>query len=67
MIQFIVFLLPVQKIIMSPLLHDPAVADDNDAIGICDGAESMGNNEGRTTFHQVSKGLLNQNFGLGVQ
>jgi hypothetical protein len=67
LIEFMIFLLQTQQVVMPPLFHDPAIDDNNDAIGIPDSAEPMGNDERRTALHQISQSLLDQNFGLGVQ
>ena len=47
---------------MLALLHDVAVFDDQNNIRIANGGQTVGNDEARSTFHQIEHRILNENF-----
>jgi hypothetical protein len=48
------------------LLNHSAIINDQDLIGVPDGAEAMGDDEAGATGHQTQKGRLNALLGAGV-
>ena len=51
---------------MGALFDDVAVVEDNDTVGITDGAQAVGNDEGCTTLHQRVHTTLYEPFRTGV-
>ena len=49
-----------------PAAGDPAVAEDDDAVGAADGGEAVGDDEGGAAEGQAVEGFLDQGFGFGV-
>ena len=52
---------------MGALLHDVAVVDDGDGIGVHDRAEAVGDDDRRAAFQNVLQGGLDGGFRLGVE
>ena len=51
---------------MSPLLHNVAVIQHQNEVGVHDGAEPVGDDEAGSPLHQLVHGLLHQYFRPGV-
>ena len=51
---------------MRALLDDAAVAHDEDAVGIADGAQAVRDDKARAAAHEVIHRLLNELLGAGV-
>ena len=52
---------------MGALLHDAVIIHYDDAVGVADGTEPMGDDEGGTPLGQFVKGPLDAGFGDRVQ
>ena len=52
---------------MGALLLDSAVADDQNAGGVADGGQAVGDDERGTALGQIIKGVLDLGFGDGIQ
>ena len=52
---------------MGALFNDASVVHDTYAVGICDGAQSMGDDYRGAVAHQSLKRLLNETFALGIE
>ena len=55
-----------QQFFMFALLHNIAVLDDQDNIGITDGGQAVSDNEARSALHQVEHGVLDEDFRPGI-
>ena len=51
---------------MAPLFNNLTIFDDDNAIGIANGRESVRDNECRSVFENLFDGILNAFFGLGI-
>ena len=51
---------------MAALLHDLPVPEDQDHVGVHDGAQPVGNDKGGPPPHELVHGLLDQDLGAGV-
>ena len=51
---------------MSPSLHDFPVPHDKDEVGIADGAQAVGDDEGRPPSHEAEHCVLDGALGVGV-
>ena len=56
----------VEQLVMRALLDDATVLKHVDAVGIADGAETVGDDEAGAVRHEVLQRLLNLAFGFGV-
>ena len=65
-IQPVVGPLPGNQILVGSPLNNPAVVQDHDAVGVADGGQAVGNDEGGTALHQGVHALLHQGLGAGV-
>lgn len=52
---------------MGALLDDASAVEDDEAVHAGDGAQAVGDHEGRTSVHQPPQGVLDQEFALRVQ
>ncbi len=52
---------------MGALLHDAVIIHYDDAVGVADGTEPVGDDEGGTPLGQFVKGPLDAGFGDRVQ
>src|SRR6185369_384524 len=48
-------------------LDDAAVVNDDDQVGVADGAEAMGDDEAGAPTHEGAEGLLDEVLALGVE
>jgi len=56
-----------KQLVVSPHFDDRALGQDHDPIGPLNRGQPMGNDDGRSIFHQIGEGQLDDPFGLGVQ
>lgn len=63
-VHFGVFSVLLQKLVMGALLHDMAVVDDGDGVGIHDRAQAVCDDDRRAAFEDVLQGGLDGGFGL---
>lgn len=56
----------LQQLPMRPPFDDPAVINHQHQIGIADGAQAVGDDKTRLSFHEAQKRLLNSFFGTGI-
>ena len=66
-VKFTILSIKGHEFLMCALLDNPTLYNHDDAISIANGGESVGDDEGRATLHQVLKGLLNSHFRLSIQ
>ena len=64
---FIQTLFPANEILMSSLLDNLSVLDNNDTIHLADRGQAVRDDDRRPAFHQFIKGVLNQRFGMGIE
>lgn len=55
------------EFLMRPRFDDASVSDDVDAVGVLDGGESVGNDQGGAILHEFFEGGLNPPFRFGIQ
>src|SRR6516162_314557 len=55
-----------EKLLMCAVLAQPALVKDEDAIGVLNGAQAMGNHEGGASGKQAAQGFADLQFGFGV-
>jgi hypothetical protein len=55
-----------EQLVMGAAFDDFAVAQDEDEVGVADGAEAMGDDEAGAAGHEPVQGLLDETFGRGV-
>ena len=48
-------------------LDDAALVDDEDAVGVADGGEAVGDEEGGSSLHEGFEGLLDETLALGIE
>ena len=65
--QFEVGSVSLDELLVGALLHDPAAGHDNDLVGIADGREAMGDDDGGATDAGLLKGSLDDGFRFGVE
>ncbi|EGY00670.1 hypothetical protein AZA_76900 [Nitrospirillum viridazoti Y2] len=56
-----------QQLVMRAGFHHPAAIDDIDAVGIDDGGQAVGDDQGGAPLLQPAQGVLHQALGLAVQ
>src|SRR5690606_9937153 len=56
-----------EQFYMGPAFDDTAIFDHENIISTAYGRETMGNDNGRTSFHQLFKGLLHQTLRFRIQ
>ena len=52
---------------MGAAFYDLTMVQNTYLVGIFDGGETMGNDQGGTVFHQMEHGILYQFLRLGIQ
>src|SRR5436853_5941336 len=52
-----------QQFFVGAAFHDLSVFEDQDEIGSGDGAQAVGNDDGRASLYQVGQSVQNQGFG----
>ena len=57
----------VEKLLMCTLLGYATLVYNIDAVGIIDGAQAVGDDDGCTTLKKLCKGILNELLALGVE
>ena len=57
----------VEELLVSTLLGDTAIVDYIYAVGIIDGTQAVGNDDGGTTMKEVGKSTLYKLLGLGIE
>ena len=57
-LQVVVEALAGHQLLMGALLHEPALLEDEDEVGVADGAEPVGDHEGRASLQQLVDVLL---------
>ena len=62
-VKLIVAAFRLNELIMRTALDDAAVFHDHDTVRILNGAEAMGNDEGRAAFHKGIHAVLHELFG----
>lgn len=55
------------ELVVGALLHYSAMVEHYDAVGMADGAEAMGYDDGGATFHKCVEGLLHRLFTLRIE
>ena len=55
-----------QQLLVAAPLHDPALFQDHDGVGVADGGEPVGDDEHRPACHQLVHALFDQSLGAGV-
>ena len=59
---------PAEKqLVVCPYFDNRPSGQDHDPIGPLNRGQSVGNDDGRSIFHQIGEGQLDDPFGLGVQ
>ena len=56
-----------QEFLVGPFLNNPSFFHNTDPVGVSDGGEPVGDDHGGAVFHQVFDGLLDLDFGLGIE
>mgnify|MGYP001046906063 CR=1 FL=1 len=54
------------QLLMSAMLRDPSVADDQNLVGVLDGVQTVGDDQQGLTLYQLRDGLLNVALVVGV-
>lgn len=57
---------PCQQLLMSTFLNDVALVEDEDAVGVFDGGEAVGDDDGGAVLHEELEAGLDMGFGEGV-
>ena len=52
---------------MRSLLDDPTLGEDEDTVGVADGGEAVGDDEGGATLHEALEGFVDEALGLAVE
>ena len=65
-VKLIVFSFLLKKLVVSSALDDPALLQNDYAVGVFDGRQPVGDNEGSPSLHQLIHALLYHFFGTGV-
>src|SRR5438105_4679154 len=55
------------EFVVGALLDDFAIDEDDDAVGMHDGGEAVGDDEGGAVAHEVFEGILDEVFAGGVE
>ena len=66
-VEVIVASLQLEKFLVFALLHDAAILNDQDLIGLLDRAQPVGNDEGCPVPHQGLEAFLYEGLALRVQ
>jgi hypothetical protein len=56
-----------KQLIVRPHFDDQSPGQNDDPIGSLNRGQPMGNDDGRSIFHQIGERQLDDSFGLGVQ
>lgn len=57
----------VHQLLVGPDFRDAAFVKDDDAVGTLNGGEAVGDDKGRSSFHQLFKRLLHESLRLTVE
>src|SRR5690606_29352697 len=57
----------LQQAFVGAVLHDAAAVDDEDPVGVADGAEPVGDDEAGPPLHQPLQRLLDEAFALDIE
>src|SRR5579862_4903786 len=55
-----------EEFLMGALFAEAAFVEDEDAVGVLNGAEAMGDDQGGAAAEQAIEGIADLQFGLGV-
>ena len=56
-----------QQFFMGSFFDDAAMVDDDDVVGIADRTQAMGDDDGRTAFHEAVQGGLDDFFAFRIE
>ena len=65
-VQFGIETVLCQQFFVRALLHNVPVVEDQDLVCRADGGQTVGNDEGGASFHEIVHGVLDQMLGAGI-
>ena len=65
-VELVVFALGSEEFLVGAALDDAATFQDDDAVAVADGRETVGDDKGRAAFHQRVHAALHEGLGAGV-